>query len=319
MAFVSSAHNYEALRGKQCHWAWCDELAKWRYAQKAWDMLQMGLRLGRHVRCVVTTTPRPIPLVKQLLADPHTVLTRGSTYENLENMADNVKRQVLDKYENTRLGRQELYAAILEDTTGALWTHAAFDALRCEPPALHELVRVVVGVDPSGGDGDENDAQGIVAVGKLQDGTAVVLDDATVKLTPEGWGCATVEVAERWKADAAVAEVNFGGQMVEYVIRESAINTKKSLRVIQAHASRGKHVRAEPISGLYEQGRVKHAGMFSELEDELCNFTSQGYAGDGSPNRADALVWALTELMLDGGVASYDGMKKTRTTWRRTR
>lgn len=294
VATLYNAVEPDQLRGPQHDGAWCDELAKWRYAGETWDQLQFGLRLGNAPRQVVTTTPRPIPVLRQIMADETTRVTRGSTHENRVNLAATFLAKVVKKYEGTRLGRQELDAEILDDVPGALWTRATFDDLRVSAPV--DLVRIVVAVDPSGTKGGEDtgDAIGIVAAGVGVDGRAYVLEDASCKLPPAGWGRRAIEVFKRWNADRLIAERNFGGAMVEHVIR--SIDPDVSFREVTA--SRGKVARAEPIAALYEQKKVSHVGAFPELEDEMCSFTAGGYIGAGSPDRADAAVWALTELML---------------------
>lgn len=291
----------DQLRGPEHDSAWVDELAKYRHAQETWDMLQLGLRLGTDPRACVTTTPRPIPLVRDLMADPSTVVTRGATFDNRSNLPKRFIDRIRKRYEGTRLGRQELFAEVLDDIPNALWTRAMIGPwTRGEWPADHEAVlalfrRVIVAVDPSGAGsaGDEAaDEIGIVVVGETFSGHFHVLEDATCKLSPAGWGRRAAARYRHWKADALVAERNFGGAMVEAVIRtaDPGVNVK------MVTASRGKAVRAEPIAALYEQGRVTHARDLVELEDQMLHMTLIGFVGDGSPDRLDALVWALTEL-----------------------
>lgn len=290
------------LRGPEFDTAWVDELAKYRYAREAWDMLQFTMRAGTDPRIFVTTTPRPIPIIRELIADTSTVVTRGSTFDNSENLPGDFVRRLKEKYEGTRLGRQELNAEVLDDLPGALWTREMFDKHR--KSALPDLRRIVVAIDPSGtaGESDEGDDIGIVVAGKGVDGRGYILSDQTCKLGPDGWGRRAVAAyygswsatPERFKADRIVAERNFGGAMVEHVIR--TVNRKVAYK--QVNASRGKIARAEPIAALYEQGKVSHVGSFPHLEDQMCMFGPDGYIGEGSPDRADALVWALTELML---------------------
>lgn len=299
----------DQLRGPQHDSAWCDELAKWRYAQEAWDQLQFGLRLGESPKQLVTTTPRPIDIIRNLKKDIRTVVTSGSTYENRSNLAPAFLETIVTRFEGTRLGRQELLAEVLDDIPGALWTRKMIDDLRIlhgegeRPPPWHGPVppmsRVVVGVDPSGTKGDLEDGAnevGIIVAGRGIDGHAYVGGDFTCDLSPEGWGRRVVEAYRQFEADRVVAESNFGGGMVGAVIR--AVDKKVSYKDVKA--SRGKVIRAEPIAALYEQGKVHHVGSFPLLEDQLCAFTNTGYVGEGSPDRADALVWALTELMLGG-------------------
>lgn len=288
----------DQLRGPQFDTAWIDELAKYRYARETWDMLQFGLRLGSDPRQVVTTTPRPIPLLKEILSAPTTVTTRGSTYENRANLSPSFVVKIIDKYEGTRLGRQELNAEILEDLPGALWSRDGIDARRVlDPEKLPDMARVVVAIDPSGtaGASDDGDSIGIIVAGKGIDGRAYVLADRSCKLSPAGWARRAVDAYREFKADRIIAERNFGGAMVEHVIRTA----DRTASYREVTASRGKVVRAEPVAALYEQGRVSHVGSLDLLEDQLCLFGPDGYVGEGSPDRADALVWALTDLMLD--------------------
>jgi phage terminase large subunit-like protein len=279
-----SADTPNRLRGPQFHRAWCDELAAWQYSD-AWDQLQFGLRLGTNPQAVVTTTPRPTQLVRALTKDPRTLSTRGSTFDNADNLAPEAIAALRERYEGTRLGRQELYAEILDDVDGALWTR---EMIQVAP--LPDMQRVVIGVDPSGG-GDEI---GIVAAGRGVDGLFYILEDATCSLSPSGWARRVGEVYDRHRADKIIAERNFGGDMVESTIRTARPN----LPVKMVTASRGKAVRAEPIAALYEQGKVRHNRGLDRLEDQMMQFTLSGYVGDGSPDRVDALVWAMTELAL---------------------
>lgn len=283
----------DQLRGPEFDTAWVDELAKYRYAQHTWDMLQFTMRSGDDPRVFVTTTPRPIPVIRAIMADATTVVTRGSTMDNAANLAPSFMKKIVERYAGTRLGRQELYAEILEDVPGALWARTVIDAARVA--TAPQMQRVVVAVDPSGasGQGDGDDI-GIVVAGKGIDGRAYVLADYTCNLSPAGWARRAVDAFDKFAADRVVAERNFGGAMVESTIRTA----RASLPVKLVTASRGKVARAEPIAALYEQGRVSHIGSFPELEDQMCSFTPDGYVGEGSPDRADALVWALTELML---------------------
>ena len=287
-----SADEPERLRGPQHHRAWCDEVAAWRYPE-AWDQLLFGLRLGDDPRIVATTTPRPTPLIRTLVAAPTTHVTRGSTFDNAANLAPAAMAQLKAKYEGTRLGRQELYAEVLDDTPGALWTRAMIEKARFQG-SLPAMKRVVVGVDPSGSDGETGDCQGIVVVGLGVDGYAYVLKDASDRLSPEGWASVVATVYKTFGADRVVAERNFGGDMVASVLRTNSPNMPVTL----VTASRAKHIRAEPVAALYEQGRVKHDGGFSHLEDQMTLMTTNWFVGKGSPDRLDALVWAITELML---------------------
>jgi phage terminase large subunit-like protein len=243
------------------------------------------------------TTPRPIPLLKQIMATETTVITRGSTFENRSNLAPSFLDQIISRYQNTRLGRQELNAEILDDVPGALWTRAMLDDARID--RAPDLRRVVVAVDPSGTSGDDDgDSIGIVVAGLGIDGRGYVLADRTCSLSPVGWGRRAVEAYREFSADRVVAERNFGGAMVEAVVRTAAKEARLSVAYKDVVASRGKTQRAEPVAALFEQRRVKLVGSFPELEDQCCAMTSDGYVGEGSPDRADAMVWALSELMV---------------------
>jgi phage terminase large subunit-like protein len=287
----------DQLRGPQHDAALVDELAKYREAQETWDMLQFGLRLGLRPRQCITTTPRPIPLLKQLIGSETTVVTRGSTFENRSNLAPSFLDQVVKRYQGTRLGRQELNAEILDDVPGALWTRVMLDEARIDKAP--DLRRIVVAVDPSGTSGDDDgDSIGIVVAGVGIDGRGYVLADRTCSLSPAGWGRRVVEAYQEFSADRVVAERNFGGAMVEAVVRTAAKEARLSVAYKDVVASRGKTQRAEPVAALFEQRRVKLVGSFPELEDQCCAMTSDGYVGEGSPDRADAMVWALSELMV---------------------
>jgi len=283
----------DQLRGPEFDTAWCDELAKYRYAQELWDMLQFTMRLG-DPRVFVSTTPRPIPIVRMLAADPTSVVTRGSTFDNATNLAPKFLATLQRKYSGTRLGRQELNAEILDDVPGALWTRAMFDDHRRS--VVPEMRRIVVAVDPSGSAGEDSGANsiGIVVAGLGVDGRGYVLADRSCDLSPAGWGRRAVHAYHEFKADRLIAERNFGGAMVAHVIKTA--DPLVSYREVVA--SRGKVIRAEPIAALYEQGRVSHIGGLPALEDQACQMTNDGFLGEGSPDRLDALVWALTDLML---------------------
>lgn len=290
-----SAEEPKRLRGPQHQALWCDEIAAWRYSE-AWDMALFGLRLGAHPQAVITTTPRPIPIIKQFIADPRCHVTTGSTYDNSENLAATFIHKVVKKFEGTRLGRQELNAEVLDDVPGALWTRAGIDAGRLS--AAPEMQRIVVAVDPSGTSGkadNKNDDVGIVVAGLTIEGRGAVLADRTCNLSPAQWGARAISAYHEFAASAIVVETNFGGAMVEAIIR--SIDPNVPVRCMTA--SRGKVARAEPVAALYEQGRVSHVGTFGALEDQMCCFATNGYEGGGSPDRADALVWAITDLMLN--------------------
>jgi predicted phage terminase large subunit-like protein len=296
MATTFSAEEPERLRGPQHDAAICDELGAWSRPE-TWDMLQFGLRLGRHPRCLVATTPRPTRLIRELLAREgrDVTVTRGSTYENRANLAPGFFDQIIRKYEGTRLGRQELNAELLEDTPGALWSHSIIDATR-QTLAPH-LARIVVAIDPAATSGEDADETGIVVVGKDHQGHGYVLADASGKHQPVEWAKTAVAAYRAHHADRIVAERNNGGAMVEATIRIIDGNVP----VTTVWASRGKVARAEPVSALYEQGKVHHIGTFPKLEDQMCAFTTDfdraraGY----SPDRLDALVWGLTELLVE--------------------
>jgi len=295
-ATLFSAEDPDSLRGPQCALGGLDEVAAYLYAQEVWDMFSFGLRLGRHPRAIVTTTPRPTALIRALVKDPTTIVTRGSTYDNRANLAESFIHDMKRRYEGTRLGRQELLGEILEDVEGSLWSQGILDRTRVrEVPVT--LNRIVVGVDPSAGAEDGNDEQGIGVAGMGQDGHLYVLADRTCKLSPEGWGAAAVDAAVQYKADCIAVERNCGGDMAESVIRFCAEKMKVAIRVKAVTATRGKHVRAEPIAAVFEQGRGHIVGNLAKLEDELCAFTAAGYTGAKSPNRADGMVWAATELL----------------------
>ncbi len=286
----------------------CDELGVWRHAQDAWDMLQFGLRLGAHPRVVVTTTPKPTAVIRDLSARTDIVLTTAHTYENLHNLAPSFRDAIVGRYEGTRLGRQELAGELLTDVPGALWKRDWIDNLRVES-APGSLVRVVVGVDPATTSGENANMTGIITVGRDDRGHAYVLRDSTLRASPEQWRFRVVTDYVELQADRIIGEVNNGGDLVEANLRTA--NQAISYKAV--HASRGKRTRAEPIAALYEQGKVHHVGGFAELEDQMCNFTPDArYSDSDSPDRVDALVWALTELMLvdaEGEIGyEYDAM-----------
>lgn len=320
VATTYSAEDPEQLRGPQHTLAWADELGKWKYAQDTWDQLQFGMRVG-NPRIVVTTTPRPIPLVRELLKLENefggTVVTRGSTYDNRSNLSERFLKRMSARYEGTRLGRQELHAEVLDDVPGGLWQRRMFEvrsednpigALMRASEQLPAMKRVVVAVDPSGASGADDDADeiGIGIAGEGWDGLYYVLGDETCMLGPAGWARRTVDMFDYHKADRVIGESNFGGAMVEHTIR----TVRKNIPYFPVHASRGKVLRAEPVAALYEQGRVRHKGSFAALENEMLNMTTTGFIGNGSPNRVDAIVFALTELALGPDTTSSTGTVK---------
>jgi phage terminase large subunit-like protein len=288
IALLFSAEEPERLRGPQCDTAWCDEIAAWKYPQETWDMLQFGLRLGDDPRCVITTTPKPIPLVKDILKNPVTAVTKGTTYDNAANLASSFMSAIIGKYEGTRLGRQELNAEILEDNPDALWNRAIIEDNRVSK--IPELVRIVVGVDPAVTSKDGSDDTGIVVAGIDRQKHGYVLGDYTCHTTPRKWAEEAIASFEKHNADRIVGEVNNGGDLVETNLR--AVDPSIPFKAVRA--SRGKQTRAEPISSYYEQGRIHHVGTFPYLEDQMCDWIP----GSGkSPDRVDSLVWCLTELL----------------------
>ncbi|WP_338446643.1 terminase family protein [Pelagerythrobacter marensis] len=304
-ATLYSAAEPESLRGPQHSHAWCDEIAKWdmagERATRAWDNLLLGLRLGDLPRVLATTTPRPVPLVHRLFeseAKGEIAVTRGTTHANRPNLPERFVEDIGRRFAGTSFARQELGGELLTDIDGALWSRALLEQCRAEGPdgdPAAQPARVVVGVDPPAG--ARGDACGIVVAGLCPAGKALVLADASVEgASPERWARAVAEAARAWQADRVVAEANQGGAMVASVLRAAEL----TLPVRLVHASRGKAARAEPVAALYEAGRVRHAGLFAQLEDQMCGLMAAGrYEGPGrSPDRADALVWALTELML---------------------
>lgn len=295
VAQIFSSEDPESLRGPQFDYAWCDELGKWKHGQETWDMLQFALRLGDFPRALVTTTPRPVPVLKTLIADPGTMTCRIRTGDNADNLAPGFLSAMAGRYGGTRLGRQELDGEMIEDRDDALWSRAGIEALKLRDTG--PLGRIVVAVDPPAGMG-QGSCCGIIVAGLDRTGRGVVLADCSVEgASPAGWAGAVVRAFRRFDADRIVAEVNQGGDMVSAVLR----GIDAQLPVTSVRASRGKWLRAEPVAALYEQGRVVHAGSFPALEDQMCDFGPDGLSSGRSPDRLDALVWALTALMLDGG------------------
>lgn len=295
-----SADEPERLRGPQHHRMWFDEMAAWKYAQATFDMAMFGLRLGEHPQAVVATTPKPIPLVKELLKrrNADVVVTRGSTFDNAANLAPAALAQLRARYEGTRLGRQELEAEVLDDTPGALWTRDRIEALRVDA-APKALERVAVAVDPAATSEEGSDETGIVVSARGTDGHGYVLADLSMRGTPGQWGRRVVSAFVDFGADRIIGEVNNGGEMVEHVIRTVALEMGVEIAYKAVHASRGKITRAEPVAAMYEQGRYHHVGAFPTLEDQLCTYVAG--AGQKSPDRMDALVWGATELFPNGG------------------
>lgn len=289
---VFSSEDPESLRGPQFDAAWCDELAKWKNAEATYDMLQFGLRLGQRPMQMITTTPRPTRLMKRLVADDRVKKVKLATTGNAANLAPGFVETLRRRYDGTRLGRQELDGELIEDREDALWLRETIEQARIA--TAPELRRIVVAVDPPASARRTSDACGIVAAGIDAEGIIVVLADATLKAAePRKWASAAVALWHAQEADCLVAEVNQGGDMVKAVIA----TVDDTVPVKPVRARRGKWVRAEPVAALYQQGRVKHAGHFRELEDEMCEFGPDGLANGRSPDRVDALVWAVTELM----------------------
>ena len=292
VATVMSASDPDRFRGPQFAAAWCDEVAKWPDAEAAWDMLQFGLRLGDRPRQLATTTPKPVPLLKRLLGDPATAVTRMRTADNAHHLAAGFLETVVGRYRGSVLGRQELDGELIEDLPDALWTRAMFRPAGPEP-----CDRIVVAVDPPVTGGARSDACGIIVAGRRGD-AAVVLEDATLKpAAPLRWARRAVAAFHAWEADAVVVEVNQGGDLVRQVLAQ----VDGSVPVQAVRATRGKWLRAEPVAALYGRGLVTHAAGLAALEDEMCGFGADGSSGGHSPDRVDALVWAITELLLGQG------------------
>lgn len=291
IATVFSADAPERLRGPQHDTCWADELCAWRHASYTWDMLLLGLRLGRDPRAVITTTPKVMPLYKQLLNDPAVVVTVSSTFDNAANLAPQFIADVMRRYSGTRLGRQELEAELIEDAEGALWRRSWIEEHR--RAAAPALVRIVVAIDPAVTHTEDSNETGIVVAGCDEEGHAYVLDDRSLRASPNTWARRAMTAYEEFEADRLIAESNQGGELVEHTLR--MVDGDAPIKLIRA--TRGKRTRAEPVAALYEQGRVHHVGRFPALEDQLCLWDATN--GDPSPDRLDALVWAITELIVD--------------------
>jgi|TARA_R100000479_G_C6394842_1_gene206654 phage terminase large subunit-like protein len=283
-----AASEPERLRGPQFHRAWCDEVAAWRYPE-AFDQLMFGLRLGNNPQCLITTTPKPTKIIKDLVSRDDVVVTSGSTFENEDNLAESALAMLRDKYEGTTLGRQELFAEILEDVDGALWNMKLIDEARLSEETERDLSQIIVAIDPAVTANDDSDETGIVVVGKDHNNEYYVLEDLSGRHTADKWGKIAVNAYYDWDADRIVAEVNNGGDLVERLIR----NVDPNIPYRSVRATRGKIVRAEPIAALYEQRRVHHMGIYPELESQMCTYTGDTKT---SPDRLDALVWGLSEL-----------------------
>lgn len=307
-ATLYSAEQPDRLRGPQHHWAWADEVAAWAHAEEVLDMLLMGLRLGVQPQLVLSTTPRPVPVIRRLLKDPGTRVSTGSTYDNASNLSASFIESIRARYEGTRLGEQEIHARVLDEIEGALWNHPLIDKHRRQSPP--DLRRVVVAVDPSGSAKRTADEAGIVVAGLgpcmclgREELHAFVLEDKTGRYSPRDMGRTAIDAYHKWEASRLVAEDNFGGKIVEDLIQ--LIDPKVAYKAV--HASRGKIVRAEPVAALYEQGKVHHVGLHRELEDEMCQYAP--LVSTESPGRMDALVWAITDLMLGETPAAFGAVK----------
>lgn len=292
-----AAVNPERLRGPQFHRAWCDELAAWQYPE-AFDQLMFGLRLGNKPQCVITTTPKPIKLIKDLIIRKDVAVTKGSTFENQANLAESALEMMRERYEGTALGRQELYAEIVDDVEGALWSLSMIEEQRLPKDTEKELTQIMVAIDPAVTAGEDSDETGIMVVGKDRSNNFYVLEDLSGRHTADNWGKIAVRAYYEWEADRIIAEVNNGGDLVERLIR--SIDTNVPYRSVRA--SRGKMLRAEPIAALYEQRRVHHIGVFEELETQMCTYVGQVKP---SPDRLDALVWGLSELSKSQGKVNW--------------
>ena len=293
-----AASEPDRLRGPQFHRAWCDEVAAWRYPE-AFDQLMFGLRLGDNPQCLITTTPKPTKIIKDLVVRDDVVVTSGSTFENEANLAESALAMLRDKYEGTTLGRQELYAEIIDGIDGALWEMKTIDEARLRKDEERELTSIMVAIDPAVTSGVDSDETGIMVVGKDNKNEFYVLEDLSGRYSPDKWGKIAINAFYDWGADRIVAEVNNGGDLVERLLR--TIDENVSYRSV--HATRGKMVRAEPIAALYEQRRVHHIGVFPELEAQMCTYT--GDRPKPSPDRLDALVWGITELSKSKGNVNW--------------
>ena len=291
-----AAHNPERLRGSQFHRAWCDELCAWEYPE-SFDQLMFALRLGENPKCLITTTPKPTKLLKDLVIRDDVVVTSGNTFENEANLAESALEMMKSRYEGTALGRQELYAEILDDVEGALWTQKMIEETRLQEDE-RALTNIIVAIDPAVTANDNSDETGIVVVGKDSNNEYYVLEDLSGKHSADKWGKIAIRAYYEWEADRIVAEVNNGGDLVERLLR----NIDNNVPYRSVRASRGKMVRAEPVAALYEQKRVHHVGVFEELETQMCTYIGQT---NPSPDRLDALVWGLSELSKSSGEVNW--------------
>ena len=281
----------DRLRGNNFHRAYCDELARWRYATETFDNLMMALRLGESPKCIITTTPRPIELIKQLVVRADTKVIKGNTFENADNLAPSTIKMLKERYSGTRLGQQELYGQILEDVEGALFNSANIEQSRIE--VTPDMQRIVIAVDPAVTANSNSDETGIIVAGRGVDNHFYILEDKSGVFSPDVWIKRAIELYYKFDADRIVCEVNNGGDLIEKLLRVQDVNVPYS----SVRATRGKMLRAEPISALYEQGKVHHVGYFKELEEQMCSYTPDTIK---SPDRLDALVWGITSLMNSG-------------------
>ena len=293
IAQTFSSYEPDQLRGSQFDTAWADEMASWEYPEETWDNLMFALRLGEKPQVCVTTTPRPLQLLINLRDAKTTVLTKGTSYDNRENLNQQFFDSILSKYKNTRLGMQEIYAEILEESDNAMWKREWLDEGRLID-APEDLERIVVAIDPAVTSKKTSDETGIIVAGKDSEGKFYVLNDSSARYTPSAWSEKAIMLFNQYQCDKIIAEVNNGGQLVEHTLRTQSENVPYK----SVHASRGKRTRAEPIASLYEQGKVHHVGNLERLENQLCNWEAN--SGDPSPDRLDALVWALSELSGSG-------------------
>ena len=293
-ALAFSSHEPDQLRGPQFDAAWCDELASWEYPEQTWDNLNFALRLGRHPRSVVTTTPKPIELIRSLPNSPGVHVTRGSTFDNKDNLAPAFFNGIIEQYDGTRIGRQEIYAELMDEDEDALWKREWIEKARLgsHPP----ISRIVVAIDPAMSTKPTSSETGIVVVGAdMRRKETYVLADESARLTPNSWALRAIHLYEKFNATRIVVEDNAGGQMAESTIKNAV---ERTLPIKTVRARRGKYIRAEPVASLYEQGRVHHVGRFPDLEDQMCTWTPD-LGPSHSPDRADALVHAITDLILD--------------------
>jgi phage terminase large subunit-like protein len=304
-AHCFSAEEPDRLRGPQHDFLWCDELAAWHYAQDTWDMAMFGLRLGVNPQVMISTTPRPIPIIRELMKSKYTILTKSSTLANRANLSEIAVQRWLAKYAGTRIGRQELNAELLEEMEGALWNRETIEACFLGSRQLPHLVRIVVAIDPAITQNPTSNLTGIIVAALGADGLGYVLEDSTARYSPDGWGKEAVRLFDLHHADRIVAEGNQGGDMVRHTLE----TVRKNVPISIVHASRSKQARAEPVAALYEQGRVFHVKHFIELEDQMCTWEplspDPSIPPAPSPDRLDAMVWALTNLMLDAQIIPF--------------